>query len=71
MLNVKIGRYSHPSVTEDYAGWIEPEDRSWIVFLGPDGTPAIYYPVRDATGGVVGEGIPLDSVHALRAAAPL
>lgn len=59
MGNVKIGRYDHPSITVDYSGWIEPEDRSWIIFLGADGKPAIYYAERDESGGVVGDGIQL------------
>ena len=67
MPNIKIGRYDHPSVTVDYAGWIEPDDRSWIIFLGADGAPAIYYAERDASGGVIGDGIPLDAAHVHRA----
>lgn len=61
MSNLTIGRYDHESITVDYAGWIEPNDRSWIIFLGADGKPAVYYDQRDAGGGVIGEGYRLDA----------
>lgn len=61
MSNIKIGRYDHPSITVDYAGWIEPDDKSWIIFLGADGKPAVYYDQRDEHGGVVGIGYRLDA----------
>jgi hypothetical protein len=39
-------------------GWIEPEDKSWVLFLGKTGRPAYYYPQgRDETGEPVGTGI--------------
>lgn len=56
MGNVKIGRYDHPSVTADYSGWIEPDDKSWIIFLGSDGKPLVYYAEREESGAVVGDG---------------
>lgn len=60
MGNVKIGRYEHESVSKEFSGWIEPEDKSWIIWLNADGKPTVYYPERDEDGGVIGEGIPLD-----------
>ena len=60
MANIKIGRYAHESVTEHFSGWIEPDDRSWIIYLGPTGKPACYFPERDESGGVVGEAISFD-----------
>ncbi len=57
MSSITIGRYDHESVTKDYAGWIEPADRSWIIYTDAQGKPAVYYPKRAASGAVVGEGI--------------
>lgn len=59
MSTLTIGRYDHPSITEDYAGWIEPADHSWIIFLDGHGKPAVYYAERDADGGVIGEPVTL------------
>lgn len=59
MSSITIGRYDHESVTKDFAGWVEPADKSWIIFLDADGKPAVYYAERDAEGGVIGEGINL------------
>lgn len=57
MTNITIGRYDHKSITKDYAGYVEPADRSWIIYLDADGKPAVYYPERDSEGGVIGDGI--------------
>ena len=57
MGNVKIGRYEHESITNEWSGWIEPADRSWIIYLDTDGKPAVYYPEREPSGAVIGDGI--------------
>lgn len=36
MQNIHVIRYSHPSKV-GYAGAIEPDDRSWILFIPDDG----------------------------------
>ena len=59
MSNLTIGRYDHESITEHFAGYIEPADKSWIIYLDADGKPALYWPERDADGGVVGEPVEL------------
>lgn len=59
MSTITIGRYEHESITKDYAGYIEPADKSWIIYLDADGKPAIYYPERETNGAVIGDGIPL------------
>jgi hypothetical protein len=41
MSNLKIGRYTHESVTAHHAGWIEPDDGSWIIFLDAAGKPCV------------------------------
>lgn len=57
---ITIGRYDHDSITKDWAGWIEPADKSWIIYTDADGKPALYYPNRAANGAVIGDGIPLN-----------
>lgn len=59
MSNITIGRYDHGSVTKDFAGWIEPADKSWIIYTDTQGKPAVYYAERDASGAVVSEAIVL------------
>lgn len=54
MGSITIGRYDHESITKDYAGWFEPADKSWIIYTDAEGRPAVYYPVRDADGAVIG-----------------
>lgn len=60
MGNVKIGRYADPVTAEEWAGYIEADDRSWIIWLDGNGKPALYFSERDANGGVIGLGIRLD-----------
>jgi hypothetical protein len=59
MSTLTIGRYEHESITKDYAGYIEPADKSWIIYLDADGKPSVYYPEREADGAVIGDGITL------------
>lgn len=59
MSTLTIGRYEHESITRDYAGYIEPADKAWIIYLDADGKPAVYYPEREASGAVIGDGIAL------------
>lgn len=59
MSNITIGRYDDESITKDFAGWIEPADKSWIIYTDARGKPAIYYSEREASGAVVGEGVVL------------
>jgi hypothetical protein len=69
--NVKIGRYEpRDTMTHEqeasgirvFTGWIEPADRSWIVYLGQDGVPALYWGEREESGAVVGDPVVLDNV---------
>lgn len=52
MQNVKVGRYEHPEST-GYAGWIEPEDRSWILFVRTDHSVEMYLDRDPKTGAVL------------------
>ena len=51
MQSITVHRYNDPE-SAGWAGWIEPEDRSWIIFIGLDGSPS-FFPTRDTTGAVV------------------
>jgi len=51
MQNITIGRYDHPE-SVGFSGWVEPEDRSWILFIKDDGS-ALFFPERDETGAVI------------------
>jgi hypothetical protein len=48
--NVVVGRYDHPEAV-GFLGWVEPEDRSWVVFVALDGKPVLFAE-RDSTGAV-------------------
>jgi hypothetical protein len=45
MQNIHVRRYETPNQVH-YQGWIEPEDRSWILFIEKDGTPQLYLEVE-------------------------
>lgn len=49
--DVHVQRYADPEQV-GYQGWIEPADRSWIVFVDLDGKPSLF-DKRDANGAVV------------------
>lgn len=62
MQDIKIARYDTPG--SNWGGNIQPEDRSWIIFLDPDGRPAMYWPERHEDGAVIGGGIELQAGQA-------
>jgi hypothetical protein len=51
--NIRVGRYSNPEQTGGWAGWIEPEDLSWIVFVRKDGSVQVYLNRDPKTGAVL------------------
>jgi len=55
--SITIGRYDHKSITKDFAGWVEPADKSWILYLDATGKPTVFYAHREPSGAVIGEGI--------------
>lgn len=59
MSTLTIGRYEHESITKDYTGYIEPANKSWIIYLDADGKPSVYYPEREPSGAVIGDGVRL------------
>jgi hypothetical protein len=59
MPKITVGRYSAqggtksaPPVGAEWRGWIEPEDKSWILWIRADGAP-VFYGQREADGAVV------------------
>lgn len=40
--------------SDRWESYIEPEDRSWILYVAQDGTP-MFWSHRDENGGVIGE----------------
>jgi hypothetical protein len=55
MQKIKIERYDDPKAI-GYQGYVEPEDRSWILYVENDGAP-LFYPHRAEDGGVLCEGL--------------
>jgi hypothetical protein len=49
--NITVGRYDHPGST-GYQGWIEPDDKTWIMYVGNDGQPVAFLN-RDPEAGAV------------------
>lgn len=52
MQDIHVRRYSNPKAT-GWAGWIEPEDRSWIAFIDLAGAPRFFLNRDPATGAVL------------------
>jgi hypothetical protein len=52
MQNIKVNRYANPRRV-GWAGNIEPEDRSWIAFIGLDGRPLFFLNRDPATGAIL------------------
>lgn len=50
MGNVTVGRYSDPETRKEWQGWIEPEDKTWIMFVGADGKPTVFLDRDPETG---------------------
>lgn len=50
--NTTGGTATAPPVGKFYAGYLEPEDKRWILYIGVDGTPQ-FFGKRDADGGVI------------------
>lgn len=60
-MHIVIGRYEPqtdlPEGVNDPAdrweGWVEPDDKSWILFVAANGEP-LFWPRRYPEGGVIG-----------------
>lgn len=52
MQNIIVHRYTHPSITRDWQGYLEPDDLSWIMFIDADGIPMVFLDRDPETGAV-------------------
>ncbi len=66
MQNIHVSRYSNPE-SVGYQGTVEPEDRSWIVFVKLDGSPSLWRRTESELGDGKTDGryvnVALDSRH--------
>lgn len=56
-MQINIGTYDGGKAGtggSDYEGWIEPENKQWIIFIHTDGR-ADFHPKREENGAVGGE----------------
>jgi hypothetical protein len=51
MGNITVGRYADPA-SAGYQGWLEPDGKSWIMFVDRDGRPVVFLDRDPATGAV-------------------
>jgi hypothetical protein len=51
MSNITVTRYPDPAAV-GWQGWMEPDDRSWIAFVGSDGKPVVFLDRDPETGAV-------------------
>lgn len=52
MQNINVHRYQNPKAT-GWAGYIEPGDKSWIMYVALDGKPLVYLHRDLETGAVL------------------
>lgn len=52
MQDIKVTRYEG-QLTQHWQGYIEPEDRSWIVFVDGTGKPVLFDQRDPETGAVL------------------
>lgn len=60
MTNITVGRYGpnegtvleDGTIRQDWQGWIEPDDLSWIAFIDMGGRPTFFLDRDPVTGGV-------------------
>jgi hypothetical protein len=54
MQNITVSRYSNPK-SHGWAGYIQPDDRSWIAFIGLDGRPLFFLNRDPRTGRILSD----------------
>lgn len=52
MGNITVTRYPDPVAVGGWQGYLEPEDKSWIAFVGSDGRPVFFLDRDPVTGAV-------------------
>jgi hypothetical protein len=53
MVNITVGRYTSQQTREFWQGWIEPDDKSWIMFVKADGSPVVFLERNPDSGAVI------------------
>ncbi len=51
LMDIHVGRCSNPQDV-GYGGWIEPDDRSWIMFVDVEQKPVMFLNRDPGTGAV-------------------
>ena len=51
MGNITVGRYADPE-SVGWNGWLEPSDKSWIMFVDRDNHPVVFLDRDPVTGAV-------------------
>lgn len=59
-MDIHVHRYGkheakNPETGEGYVGWIEPDDRSWVMFIRTDNVPEVFLFRNPHTGEVLNE----------------
>lgn len=58
---ITIGEYEKPKEVGGWSGWVEPHDKSWIIWFDEDHRPTLYNRRREPGGGVI-EKVPEDRI---------
>ncbi len=57
MTNITVGRYGDKEAKDEagngYVGWVEPEDKSWVVFIDTDNNPTVFTKRDLETGAIL------------------
>jgi hypothetical protein len=65
MMNIKVSRYPDPKAT-GWAGYIHPDDGSWIAFIDLKGKPYFFLHRHPVTGAVLPDD-PVEREAAIKA----
>lgn len=53
-MHISVKRYKNPKAV-GWAGWLEPEDKSWVMFVGLDGRPLVFLSRDTESGAILGD----------------
>lgn len=63
MQNIQVHRYSNEETRKAWQGWIEPDDRSWIIFADADGHVTLFENRDSRSGAVLPKGATADAEY--------
>ena len=52
-MKINVGTYEDADTQMIWQGWIEPEDKTWILYVKGDGTPVLYSKRDPNTGAIL------------------